>query len=196
MKTCYEYNGCYWHGDAPPCPLNRPKTRKQERTSITRRDRTINRESTITKLGYRVITMKECVWQDMKRNDEDVKHFIKHVFNKRYVCNDTISNTDEILNLVRTDKLFGMVECDISIPQNSLYCFGEMAPIFRTTQVNIDEIGTHMKQFLREHDISTTSKKTLVGGLSAKKMLLSTPLLRWYIQQRMVITNISLIIES
>ena len=56
----------------------------------------------------------------------------------------------------------------------------EMSPLFRTTNVSCE----HMKHSMINNNINTRDRKTLIGGMSAERMLLATPLLRWYIKIR------------
>ena len=56
-------------------------------------------------------------------------------------------------------------------------------------------IGDHMKSFMHENHISTNPRKTLVAGMSAEKILLATPLLKFYIEHGLIVNNIYTVIE-
>ena len=66
-----EYNGCWFHGHE--CFLNKPKNDGKEALRKSRSERTAARTRTIQGLGYRVMTMNECLWLTMKKHDKDVK---------------------------------------------------------------------------------------------------------------------------
>ena len=53
-----------------------------------------------------------------------------------------------------------------------------------------------MREFVRENDLSTAPRYLLVGGMSAKKLLLATPLLQWYLNHGLVVTKVHKVIES
>ena len=100
--------------------------------------------------------------------------------------------TEEIKQLVMENKLFGAIQCDLYTDDQR---FDEMSPIFRTIEVTFNDIGDHMKRFINDHDLSKNSRRTLVGGMRAKQILIATPLLKWYIENGIQVSNVSLIIE-
>ena len=103
------------------------------------------------------------------------------------------------------NELFGMVECDISVPKTwakgferrmppSEY-FAEMSPIFCTTEVGFEHLSPEMKNYVVRGGLSRNSRRLLVGGMKAEKILLATPLLQWYLQHGLQITKIYLVME-
>lgn len=52
-----------------------------------------------------------------------------------------------------------------------------------------------MEQFLNKSDSNFSSSRLLISGMEGKDMLLSTDLLRWYLEQGLIITAISEVIE-
>ena len=60
----------------------------------------------------------------------------------------------------RNEILFGCAECDIHVPEQLRETFSEMCPIFKNTEISRDDIGS------------------MVG----KKILFTTPLLKWYLE--------------
>lgn len=92
-----------------------------------------------------------------------------------------------------SNELFGFVEIDIQIPDSwdqvkfkpetelsPFEYFEEMSPLFVTTEVPFEKIGKHMQDHAKTHKLSQKPRKLLVGGLRAEKMLVMTPLLKWY----------------
>jgi hypothetical protein len=57
-----------------------------------------------------------------------------------------------------------------------------MAPIFCNVDVPFESIGEHVQEYIRENDMSKDPRRLLVGGLKAKKLLVATPLLKWYLE--------------
>merc|ERR1712074_200223 len=58
-----------------------------------------------------------------------------------------------------------------------------------------EDIGAHMKDFATTHNLLSTPRPALIGSYFGKDMLFATPLLRWYIQHGLVVSNVSLIVE-
>ena len=59
----------------------------------------------------------------------------------------------------------------------------------------MSDIGEHMTEYCTQNDVKFDYKKLLVSGTSASKILLSTPLLQWYLKYNCEITKIFQIIE-
>ena len=59
----------------------------------------------------------------------------------------------------------------------------------------MSDIGEHMTEYCSQNDIKFDYKKLLISGTSGSKILLSTPLLQWYLKNNYEITKIYQIIE-
>ena len=113
----------------------------------------------------------------------------------------------QILNGVRAGHLFGMVECDIEVPEEwsaefrdkmpmpPRQYFEEMCPLFCNTDVGFDDIGRHMQAHVWEYQLSDAPRRLLVGGLKARQILLATPLLRWYLNHGLQVSHIYQVVE-
>ena len=58
-----------------------------------------------------------------------------------------------------------------------------------------DDIGPFMRQYAEEHDIMSTPRRMLVGSYHGEKILLATPLLRWYLAHGLVVDRVYQIVE-
>ncbi|KAJ8025632.1 hypothetical protein HOLleu_33244 [Holothuria leucospilota] len=96
----------------------------------------------------------------------------------------------EILNHIKSGDIFGVVECDITVPDTLKPHFAEMPPIFKNIEVGIEDIGDHMAQHAKRCDALPRPRRTLIGSMCATKVLLATPLLRWYLEHGLVVTKI------
>ena len=73
--------------------------------------------------------------------------------------------------------------------------FSEMQPVFKNASVTRDDIGPFMRQYAEEHDILSKPRVMLVGSFRGVKILLATPLLRWYLAHGLVVDRVYQIIE-
>ena len=85
------------------------------------------------------------------------------------------------------NKLFGFGQVDIEVPESLFEKFSEIAPLFV-----VDEI-TRVPEHMKEYQKLTGSKENknsrkLLGVMKAKKILLYTPLLKWYIEHGLQVT--------
>ena len=96
----------------------------------------------------------------------------------------------QIIAAVVDGTLFGMVECDVRVPDNLREYFAEMQPVFKNTTVTRDDIGPYMRQYAEENDIMSAPRRMLVGSFHGIKLLLATPLLRWYLAHGLVVDRV------
>jgi len=52
-----------------------------------------------------------------------------------------------------------------------------------------------MEQYLKKNLSNFTSSRLLISGMEGKDMLLNTELIKWYLEQGLIITKISEVIE-
>lgn len=98
-----------------------------------------------------------------------------------------------------------MVEVDIEVPEkwegefqpklSPWNYFKEMSPLFCNTEVKFEDIGEHMQKHIEKEGLSTHPRRLLVGGMKAEKMLLGTPLLKWYLDHGLKVTRIYQVVE-
>lgn len=144
--------------------------------------------------GYELVELWECEWRRMKKNNPLLQIFLHSAFSRpldRY----TNLNEGQILQSVMSDSLFEVVECDIRVPESLKEKFAEMCPIFKNTEISREDIGEYMKQFADENDIMPRPRRSLIGSLKGEKILLATPLLKWYLEHGLVVSKIYQVIE-
>ena len=79
-------------------------------------------------------------------------------------------------------RLFGLVECDISVLSHLRATFSEMAPIFKNVEVGCEHLGEFMLCLARQRDYLSRPSHMLVGVLKGERVLLFRELGRWYLQ--------------
>ena len=100
------------------------------------------------------------------------------------------------------EDFFGMLEVDILIPNDNpdtdlspREYYDEFAPLFVTAELPFSCSGTYMTDYTIKHNLSQTPRTLLVGGLRVQKLLLFSPLVKWYIEEGLVITRVHEVIE-
>ena len=98
---------------------------------------------------------------------------------------------DEIIQNVLNDELFGFFQVDIEVPKQLRKRFSEFSPLFILAEVPEEQIPQHMK----DYKINTGRKmiknnKKLLGVMKAEKILLYSPLLKWYLNHGLQVTKI------
>ena len=188
-----QYYGCFTHG----CACLQAKAVKEENTKLLdqlqdKRKMVEEREKFIRLSGYIVKSIWEC---EFKKIDcihlQRIKDSTTPQF---YNANRGKVTQDMIIAAIRKDKIFGMCEVDCHVPDTLHDYFSEMSPIFCTTQVDNNLCGDYVSQHVSQDYLHKTSR-LLVGGMAAQKLLLATPLLKWYIDNGIIITKIHQVIE-
>ena len=187
-RTAYQFHGCFWHG-CPKCHTDPEETNPKNNKTMATLLADTKKHTTYLRRHVKVVEMWECEWKEI-RKEPDVKSFLAPA--RRQKWNMT---QNEILAAVIDGTLFGMIECDIHVPPELRPYFSEMQPIFKNANVSRDDIGPYMRQYAEENDIMSTPRRMLIGSYRGEKILLTTPLLRWYIAHGLVVDHVYLIIE-
>ena len=177
-RTAYQFHGCYFHG-CMNC------YEPQETNALNGKTMAKLLEDTKKNTAYlrrhvHVVEMWECEWKLEAKQPHRPKWTMTQ---------------NEILTAVIDGTLFGMVECDVRVPDNLREHFAEMQPILKNTTVTRDDIGPYMRQYAVEHNILTKPRRMLVGSYRGDKILLTTPLLRWYIAHGLVVDHVYQVVE-
>ena len=137
----------------------------------------------------KVVEMWECDWKE-KRKEPDVKSFLAPARRQKWKMTQ-----QQIITAVVDGTLFGMVECDVRVPEHLQDHFAEMQPIFKNVTVTRDDIGPFMRQYAEENDIMSAPRRMLVGSFHGIKLLLATPLLRWYLAHGLVVDRVYQVVD-
>ena len=142
--------------------------------------------------GYNIEIIWEKDWQALLIQRPEIKDYLAqhHTFAhfKKYLTQD------QIIQYIHDGCLFGFVECDLEVLDNLKEYFLEMTPIFKN-DICLGDVGEFMQNYAKEHFIKDVPHGLLIGSYFGKKIGLSTPLLKWYLEHGLVITNIYTVIE-
>ena len=103
--------------------------------------------------------------------------------------------SQQILSGVRDGTVFGMIECDICVLEELRDHFAEMQPVFKNISLTREDLGPFMRRYAEEHNIMTIPRRMLVGSYYGDKILLATPLLRWYLDHGLEVLHVYQVIE-
>ena len=145
--------------------------------------------------GVKVIEIYECEWVKEKKSNPEIIEFLKdNLFNFKSALSGKITK-DIILKKIIDGKLFGLVQCDIEVPAHLKSYFSEMTPIFKNVEVGREHISSHMREYCVDNKLLAQPRRILIGSYFGKGILLSTPLLAWYLGHGLIVTDIQQIVE-
>ena len=202
-KTVYEFQGCYFHPHVGCALVHDTDDPKRQELMKKRMERTQFKRKCLEDLGYKVVSIQECEYKkDIESEIDEIQDQYLPTF---YQENKSTLSEWWILKCIENESLFGLVECDIAVPDewprgkerdmSPKEYFSEMAPLFCTSDIPFEHFGSHMQEHVKKHGLPQKNRTLLVGGLSAKNILLTTPLLRWYITHGLVVSSIHRVIE-
>ena len=84
----------------------------------------------------------------------------------------------QVLDFITDGSLFGLVECDLRVPETLTQQFSKMPPIFKNVEISRNDIGDHMKRYAEREGLLKTPRKSLIGSMFGSRILLATPLLQ------------------
>ena len=197
-NTVYQFHGCYWHGHE--CWMTKNvKDQKWRETRQSKYDKTVKTTTLIQTQRYKVVEKWEYHFRNEIRRNDKLKTFCD---SRKPPTPQRSVTENEILESVASGRLFGMVECDIRVPDKwpsyfqhptmtPYEYFEEMSPLFCTT----DLISEHMQDHIQRFELSEKPRRLLVGGMPGRQMLIATPLLKRYLEHCMVVTKIYQVVE-
>ena len=76
-NTVYQFHGCYWHGHDCGAMKNITENKVKNKTMAECIAETENNNVYIKKCGHNLVQMWECEWKEMKRQNVELKEFLK-----------------------------------------------------------------------------------------------------------------------
>ena len=141
----------------------------------------------------KVVEVWECEWKEMRR-DRTIRKCLDAAFPRRRHARWTMTS-QQILSGVLAGTVFGMIECDICVPEELREHFAEMQPVFKNTRLTLDDLGPFMRRYAEELNIMTTPRRMLVGSYHGDKILLATPLFLWCLDHGLEVMHVYQVIE-
>ena len=72
-----------------------------------------------------------------------------------------------------------------------------MCPIFKNTDISREDIGEFMQTFAEEQNIMMSHpRRNLIGSYFGERILLATPLIKWYLVHGLEVTHNYQVIEN
>ena len=183
-KTVFEAMGCYFH--FCPCQEARPSLTDDDiKRGTKKREMDDLRKDYIREKGYSIEEMWECSWWDQFKNNVDVKNHVRthFPFKRPLSANSLVQN-------IRNEKMFGYVQCDLSVPDEFKAKFSNFPPIFKNIDVSRNDIGEYMKTYAEENDLLKQSQRMLISSFKLTNGTLITPLFYFHLDLGLPCTKI------
>ena len=121
----------------------------------------------------------------------DANSLYPYTFSRQMPCGNGEYRTrseipKNVKEMILKDQFFGFFLVDIRVPDHLREQCSEFPPIFIATQVPDEQIAPAMRAY-RDRTGRAKGARKLVSVLEAKKVLLYSPLIKWYLQKGLII---------
>ncbi|NRA89035.1 MAG: hypothetical protein HRU28_16995, partial [Rhizobiales bacterium] len=195
-NTVYNFHGCYWHSHNCYLTDKTTLTENQKQDFEDRRRKTAEVREYLLACNVKLVEIYECEWYRLVQDDPEAARISRL---SRYTdynklrgsgINGQVEEAD-ILKAVLNNTFFGLVECDIHVPDSLRQSkFAEFPPIFKNTLVDRSHISPLMREYAEKHDALKKPTRMLISSFSGEKVVLTTPLLKWYLENGLKVTKI------
>ena len=121
--------------------------------------------------------MWECEWWNLYKTTTCVKEQLRESFPYKQPLRE-----ENLLEQIRSGKLFGYVQCDIEVPEELKKKFANFPPIFKNTNVGRHEYGSLMQDYAEKEGLLSQPRKMLISSYFLENGTLITPLLLFYLE--------------
>ena len=185
----YQFHGCWYHGH--DCVLNASEDARADsrpRNCVYKRSRAGS-----TCVSWAIVHW-EYDWHQRIGDDADIRRFLGVLFRSLYPRRPD-ATLAQVVERVRSGSFYGLIECDVSVPDSLRHRFSEMTPIFKTSSVGREHMGEDMRKLSERVGYLARPSKMLVGSMRGEHILLFSGLTRWYLEHGLEITEVYQFIE-
>ena len=139
---------------------------------------------------YNVVGMWECEWWNLYQTTTCVEeHLRESIPYKRPL------RKENLLEQIRSGKLFGFVQCDIEVPEELKKKIANFPPTFKNTNVGRHDIGSLMQDYGEKEGLLCQPRKMLISSCFLENGTLITPLLLFFFELGLVCKKICRFVE-
>eukprot|EP00794_Sanderia_malayensis_P016523 gene16523-biopygen12200 len=205
QRCVVEFEGCYWHA----CMREESKCRERVADkTYTRNGRRMTaaqvramdeaRRTVLRQRGYRVIMMKECIWQERcRRHDDLVPAFVEERRREREDdplerCADWVGYTTQetLIDALLQRKVFGLITCDVHVPEECREYFREFAPIIKHAYVNYANVGEFTQTVADENGITIKNRKCVIDSYISRRITITDEYFVWLLEHDVECTRV------
>ena len=198
---CFQYNGCYYHGHE--CRENNiaaivaasdlsPHEREKRVQELKKEARlklnlTIKKRDFLLNEGYDVVSIFSCQWAQ-KQKEKKVKDILMQTGGEgctlypKSCLEDSGATMSEIVAKVKREEFHGLLKVDIFLEEPWATKF-EFFPFFCQNQlVYSKNLSPDMQRVCKANKALKRPSKQLVSTSNAKSIILTSQLLKWYLE--------------
>ena len=114
--------------------------------------------------------------------------FMRQVRNS-FVPRRPLITVETLIEKILADELFGLVQCDVHVPDHLKSYYAQFPPVFKNAEVSLEDVGPHMKALCERYGYLKTPRRTLISSFFGEQMLLTTSQVKWFIDHGKFVTT-------
>jgi len=150
-----------------------------------------NKEELLRQCGYEVRSIWECEWHTLKRRAK-VAVFVKTL---KCVQPRRQLSFEKIIEGIQTDDLFGLLFVDVETPADVQKELQDFPVVIKNCDISRQDIGPYMQKIAEDFDYLKKPKRFLIASHHATNHLISTDMLKFYLQLGLKINKIHQFIQ-
>ena len=181
--------GCFYHYCS--CQEARPSLTEEDiERGNKKREMNQMRRQYLKEKGYNVVELWKGEWWNLYKTTTCVKQHLTESFPYKRPLKE-----ENLLEQIRSGKLFGYVQCYIEVPEELKNKFANFPSIFKNTNVGRHDIGSLMKVYAEKEGLLSQPRKMLISSYFLQNGTLITPLLLLYLDLGLVCKKIYRLVE-
>ena len=148
------------------------------------------RKQYIKEKGNIVVEMWECERWNLYKTTTCVKEPLREPFPYKRPLRE-----ENLLEQIRSGKLFGYVQCDIEVPEELKKKFASFQPILKNTNIGRHDIGSLMQDYAEKEGLRWQPRKMLISSYFLENGTFITLLLLFYLELGLVCKKIYRFVE-
>ena len=206
----FQFYGCFYHGcEKEGCKFSYLSMLEdticgKERWGITieskkRYNDTIEISNYMKSENVKVECIWECEWEKEKKKtttrqiQESLQNSGRLYPESAYSKSKT--SQQEVIASMKSGEFFGIGKVDIRVPDKLRWYFAIFPPIFKKAKISINDVGDYTKKLCEDQGEFKTPKEQLITSFKGEGVLLSSGLLKFYLDKGMEITHVYWVLE-
>ena len=205
VRHVVEFDGCYWHACEVCGAGQQMYGRRGSRQLYLTRDKHQMvyklRYEILEMRGYFIHRMRECQWTELRRQNPTIDEYCKTRASRRIdpLVFDTerpnLVLTLDLLEKLQEHKVFGIVVCDIRVPDELKDYFSDFAPIIKHANISYEDIGDYMQNVANRMGIKVKNRRCVIDSYFGKGIALTDEYLVWLLNKGLVVDRVYMFIR-